>query len=219
MGEADGPECEAALRIIRHVARQLIKRDGQGYKSQEISNTVWSFATLGFGLQASSSSSDSGNEYTFLVSDDPGGDKTLVKDAMHVAIKKVKEDARRYKSQELNNFAWSMARLQCDSDHEVLEIISRQMAHPQRQVSPQDIGTTLWALATMGYDNVGVYRNIVRRVDRSKATGCKPQELSNGMCLFVFAYLLTSTSIIDCLVFYFLIRYSCLGIGDGGCCS
>eukprot|EP00980_Cylindrotheca_fusiformis_P003988 scaffold874_cov126-Cylindrotheca_fusiformis.AAC.21 len=177
-GQTNGPECDAALRIFRHVARQLISRDGEGFNSQETSNTIWSFATVGFGLQAGKTTLDSRNEYTFLVSNDAEGDCTLMKDAVQVAIKNAKLNAHRFKSQELNNFAWALARLE-QKDYEVLEIIGKQLAHPNRQVSPQDIGTTLWAFATLDYKSDEIYRNIVRRADKNRARRCKPQELSN----------------------------------------
>lgn len=194
MGQADGPECEAALRIIRHVARQFIKRGGKKekymYKSQEITNTIWSFATLGFGLTGGKTS-DTGNEYTFLVSNDPEGDQSLMEDAMQVAIRGVKQNSRKFQSQELNNVAWTMARLK-QKDDELLEIIGMQLANPKRQVTPQDIGTTLWSFATIDYFNNDVYRSLVRRVDKSKARYCKPQELSNGMFMACVPVLYTT---------------------------
>jgi hypothetical protein len=215
VGQADGPECEAASRIFRHVAREFIKREGKPakymYKSQEITNTIWSFATLGFGLTGgkTSDTGNTGNEYTFLVSDDPEGDKSLMEDAMQVAIRGVKQNSRKFQSQELNNVAWTMARLK-QKDDELLEMIGMQLANPKRQVTPQDIGTTLWSFATNDYFNDNVYRSIVRRVDKSRARFCKPQELSNGMFMACVPVMCTTVKVL----LFVLLRYSSLGFGD-----
>ena len=177
-GKLDRSESEAALKIMRHITRQFIQRDGKQYKSQEVSNTVWSLATLGFGV-TDTKPSNTGNEYTFLDSDDPLGDKQLMEETMAVAIRHIKENCRRYKSQEMNNFAWTMARLG-QRDDDLLKIMGNELINPKRRVTSQDIGTTLWSFATMEYYDADFYRSFVRRVDRNKARYTKPQELSNG---------------------------------------
>lgn len=177
-GHADGPVSSAALRIVRQCAMQLIKRDGEDYKTQEITNTVWSFATVGFGLKGGTAA-DAGNDYTFLQSDDIEGDILLMEDALKVAMKLAKQMVSKFRSQELNNLAWAMARLD-QKDEELLEMIGKELAHPKRQVQSQDIGTSLWAFASLEYYDEDIYAGIANKVDGRKAAYTKPQELSNG---------------------------------------
>jgi hypothetical protein len=182
-GHAEGSECDAALRIFRNMARELIKRGGEGYKSQEITNSIWSLATTGFGvtnIKNSDSTRLAGNDYTFLISSDVEGDQQLMEEALQVAFEYAKKNIRRFRSQELNNLAWTMARLG-QRDDELLEMIGRELINPRRKVSSQDIGTTLWSMATLEYFNADLYRQIVSRVNREKAGYCKPQELSNAL--------------------------------------
>lgn len=178
-GQTDGPECEAAMRILRHIARQLIKRDGQGYKSQEMTNSVWAFATLGFGLGGDRMSSTA-TDYTYLPSDDPKGDQLLVDEAFQVARKYAYQNARRFRSQELNNFAWTMARFG-QKDEKLLNMFAIELANPKRRVSSQDIGTSLWSFATLEYFDHDLYRAIANRVNKDRSNYCKPQELSNTL--------------------------------------
>lgn len=177
-GQADGPEGEAALRIVRQCAMQLVKRNGENYKSQEISNTIWSFATIGYGLKGGSTA-DTGNDYTFLQSNDIEGDMLLMADTVKVAISTAKQIIFRFRSQELNNLAWAMARLG-QKDEEILTMIGRELANPRRKVLAQDIGTTLWAFATLEFFDDSIYRQIVKRTNWGRASYTKPQELSNG---------------------------------------
>ena len=49
----------------------------------------------------------------------------------------------------------------------------------RRHVTSQDIGTTLWGLANLGYFDENVYRGLVSRFSPDMVRSCKPQELSN----------------------------------------
>lgn len=193
-GQADGPVSSAALRIVRQCAMQLIKRDGENYKTQEITNTVWSFATVGFGLKGGTTA-DTGNEYTFLQSDDIEGDMLLMEDTVKVAMNVAKQIISRFRSQELNNFAWAMARLG-QKDEELLAMIGNEIASPKRRVTSQDIGTTFWGLATLEFFDHTIYARMAQKVNGRRAHYTKPQELSNGRCRLEHVYPQESSEIV-----------------------
>ena len=150
-----GPAANASLRILRQVAKQLIQRQGVGYKSQELTNTIWAFATLGFGLPSSTSSAvlndNKGTDYTFLKSDDEEGDKQLMQTAVNVVIATAKNHERQlgfFRSQEINNVAWTLCRLEYPFDgggndqsniggDEFLKMIGQEMGNTRRPVTSQ----------------------------------------------------------------------------------
>jgi len=157
---------------------QLVKRNGENYKTQEITNTVWAFATIGFGLKGGTTA-DAGNDYTFLPSDDIEGDMLLMEDTVQVAISAAKQIIHRFRSQELNNLSWALARLG-QKDDEMLTMIGNHLADPKRKVTSQDIGTTLWGFATLEFFDESIYREIAKKVNGRRASNTKPQELSNS---------------------------------------
>jgi hypothetical protein len=139
--QLEGPACEGAMTIVRHVARQLVQRQGQGYKSQELTNSAWAFATLGFGLSTTNNgmadtTTHTMSDYTVLKSNDEEGDRKLMEEAIHVVIGHAKQGLRRFRSQELNNIAWTMARLG-QRDDMLLEQIGLELCNPRRSVSSQ----------------------------------------------------------------------------------
>jgi hypothetical protein len=141
-GQSEGPASDAALRIVRHVARQLVERQGEGYKSQELTNSVWAFATLGFGLIINGSSDNTLSDYTVLRSDEEEGDRILMEEAIQVVTGIAKKGLRRFRSQELNNIAWTMARLG-QRDEELLKQIGTELCNPRRVVSSQVMLATI----------------------------------------------------------------------------
>ena len=155
-GEAAGPACDAGLRIMRHAARQLIERQGEGYKTQELTNSVWAFATLGFGLGDNGvSETNISTEYTFLISDDEDGDRELMEESMQVAIGVAKQILHRFRSQEINNLAWTMARLE-QGDQELLEQMGKELCNPRRPLSSQVMFTFIYrhdAMKTSKFTN------------------------------------------------------------------
>jgi hypothetical protein len=145
------PSTQAALVILRHVAQQVTQRQALGFKTQELSNTAWAFATLGFGLSGGPLSTD----YTILVSETPQEDKETMTRAMRAILKQAKTSIRYFQSQELNNLAWTMARLlntnnnnhhhhqdngkekEEDDNTELMDMIGNQLCDPKRMVSSQ----------------------------------------------------------------------------------
>jgi hypothetical protein len=179
-GQPEGPASDAALKICRHVAEQLLKRQGQGFKSQELTNTAWAYATLGFGINSNKAPDNHISDYTVLKSDDEAGDRKLMQGAVQVVLDNAKQGLRRFRSQELNNIAWVMARLDM-GDRELLVQIGQELCNPRRSVSSQDIGTSLWSFATLEYFDKETYRRVAVRVTQDRARAAKPQELSNTL--------------------------------------
>jgi hypothetical protein len=180
--EAKGHASDAALTIVRHVCKELMRRNGEGYKSQEMTNTAWSMATLGFGISAEQSSKDCHltHSYTFLPSDDPDGDQKLMEDALMLVLKNMKENLKFFTAQELNNMSWVMARLNA-KDEELLEMIGKELSNPKRRVESQDLSTSLWSMATMEFFDDNLYRAVVSRYHSIGVRRFKPQELSNTL--------------------------------------
>lgn len=76
----DAVEDYAVVRILRWVANDIQQRVDE-YKAQELSNTVWAFATIGFGYDESSGT-NAHNDYVHVTSDSPMEDKELVYDTL-----------------------------------------------------------------------------------------------------------------------------------------
>lgn len=73
---ADADEDYAIIHILRWVATNIIQQVDK-FKPQEISNSLWAFATIGFGYDESTGLNVH-NDYNYVASDDPIGDKSLV---------------------------------------------------------------------------------------------------------------------------------------------
>ena len=168
------------LRILRHVARQLIVRANQ-FKSQELTNSLWALATLGFGVvETETAMKMTMNEYVFLKSNDMEGDKDLMTRAVDAAAKSALPRLETFREMELNNLAYALARLEKKDQPQLLEGIGKQFGHHWRQrFDGQDIGTTMWALATLEYFNADIFRTIASKVRLDQAPVYRPQELSN----------------------------------------
>jgi hypothetical protein len=178
-GQASGKLNDAALSICRHVSKQLIMRKGQGFKTQELTNMLWAFATLGFGLTMDSELADRA-DYTFLATDDLEGDSGLSQEAAAIMSEDVKTRIRKYRSQELNNLCWVTARMGLQDD-ELMGLMGEELSDPRRKVTSQDLGTTLWGMASSDFSSPGVYEAIVARWTPEMASRAKPQELSNSV--------------------------------------
>lgn len=158
---------------------------------------MWALATLGFGLTPNPDHAM--NNYLVLQSDDPTGDRKVMLKTVDTVQKAYKNQIRYAKSQEMNNIAWSLARLLEESNPEVDELLTGigvAMSNPRKRVSSQDVGMTLWSLATIGFDDIGIYRSIASRIAGIDATRCKPQELSNS-CWALATADFDSDSILD----------------------
>ena len=73
-------EDDAVVRILRWVAKN-IQQQVHEYKPQELSNTVWACATIGFGYDESSGT-NAHNDYVHVTSDSPTRDKELMYDTL-----------------------------------------------------------------------------------------------------------------------------------------
>ncbi|GKY96336.1 hypothetical protein MPSEU_000593300 [Mayamaea pseudoterrestris] len=176
---------ETAASDILRVTAQTLLEDGRivaSMKSQELANTIWGFSTLGFGLPTSSVQNNV-NNYLVISSQSPNDDAKLTSEFVDLIASSALPILHKFRSQELNNMAWSLARLVEDTSArsipELLERICREFNNPRRTVATQDIGTTLWSLATMKYFDPKLYRGILARLTPQMISDAKPQELSN----------------------------------------
>jgi len=173
-------EDQSALRILRWVAKSLNGRVND-FKPQEISNSVWAFATLGFGATTSANQLNTNNDYISLPSNQLDQDRELVAQSLQTIAINASSRLHRFRPQELNNLAWGFCRLGHHSDDMRLlfEGIGQQIVQRHYQFAPQDIGTTLWSFATVEYFDESVYKAAASELTLRKSRSFKPQELSN----------------------------------------
>lgn len=214
VGSLTDQEQAAALTILRHASGSVVRRlqQRQPFRTQELANTMWALATLGFGISSLSSNGSSPqpllNNYVVLPSDQAASDAALVQSVIEAVIPAARQLLPRFVSQELNNLTWALARLlsnsninsssssdQTSNDNNtlspglvaLLQGIGAELSDIRRSVSPQDIGTTLWGMATLGFSDMKVYRGLVSRllfIPDEFLSRCKPQEISNVLWAF-----------------------------------
>lgn len=206
-------EQQAALTILRQCLTCLVQKQAQGFRTQELTNTIWAAATLGFGLTTSSTSASWTeqyqpqqqrlNNYVILNSENPVADARLMVEAVNTVGVAALQQLPQFWSQELNNLAWALARLLSDDSNvnviaassessratvqALLRGIGLQLLDPRRAVKSQDVGTTLWALATLEFHDEKIYRGVASRLSTELAHQYKPQELSNSIWAFATA--------------------------------
>jgi len=171
-------EEDAVLRIFRVVASALEQRVDD-FKPQEIANSLWAFATVGFG--SIDTQSHPSNGYIFLKSDRHEDDKAQVAHVLDIVSASASQRMNRFRTQELNNLAWAYARLghRGKASEEVFRGIGNEILRRSHQFDPQDIGTCLWAMANMEFFDDEVYMTAASRLNRRSAKLYKPQEMSN----------------------------------------
>eukprot|EP00804_Cyclotella_cryptica_P031368 CCRYP_012184-RH/>CCRYP_012184-RH protein AED:0.21 eAED:0.21 QI:390/1/1/1/0.8/0.66/6/200/821 len=177
----DVVEDDAVVRILRWVAKNIQQRVDE-YKPQELSNTVWACATLGFGYDESSGT-NAHNDYVHVASDSPMEDKELMYDTLETIAENALSRLEKFKAQELNNLAWGFARL----GHRTLKAdklfkgIAGELSQRVHQFKPQDVGTTLWSLATVECHDSEAFRAGASRLNFQQIRLFKPQEMSNAV--------------------------------------
>ncbi len=131
-------EDQASLRILRWVAKSLIERV-EDFKPQEISNSIWAFATLGFGATTTTGQFNTNNEYISLPSEQPVFDRQLVSETLLVVARSSKMRLHRFRPQELNNLVWGYCRLgqYTDEMRMLFAGVGQEILKRRRQFSPQ----------------------------------------------------------------------------------
>eukprot|EP00956_Cyclotella_meneghiniana_P043599 scaffold278308_cov96-Cyclotella_meneghiniana.AAC.1 len=149
LSHINSTEDDAIVRILRWVAIN-IKQQVDNFKPQELSNSVWAFSTIGFGYDESSGLNQH-NDYTYVTSDAPMEDKKLVFDTLEIIAENALPRLEKFKAQELNNLAWGFARLghRTEKAYLIFQGVADQLARRVHQFKPQDVGTTMWSLATV----------------------------------------------------------------------
>jgi hypothetical protein len=177
-GTSEQEEADSkVVTILRHVAREIVGRCDD-FKSQEVSNTVWSFGTLGFGIGAETAEKRNLNDFIILKSDDYDADEALVNEVLAAVRVSVPGRIRVFKEQELNNMAHGCARLdRCEP--ELFTSIARDFARRRGRLTGQDIGATLWAFASTKFYDEDSFANLLSRLRMNDVQYWKPQEISN----------------------------------------
>lgn len=141
-------EDQSSLRILRWVAKALIDRI-EDFKPQEISNSIWAFATLGFGATTTTGQFNTNNEYISLPSDQPEFDRQLVSETLLVVAKNAKNRLNRFRPQELNNLVWGYCRLGQYSDEmtSLFKGVGQELLKRHRQFAPQ----VCWIIITFHF--------------------------------------------------------------------
>ena len=106
-------EIKATNGTLNSIATNDITRDSSMFEPQEISNALWSFNTIGFGV-ATKSSND-------VIDNDENNSLTcehypLVKSALMIVVENETRPLNDFTPQELNHLAWAHARL-TNNDH------------------------------------------------------------------------------------------------------
>ena len=115
--------------------------------------------------------------YTYLPSNDPETDRSLMEQSVNLVLGLMKENHGYYRNQELNNLSWVMARVGIKDD-EAMETIGYELLNPRRRdLKGQDISTSLWAMATVQYSNEKLYRDLARRACEIGAVNFNGQEI------------------------------------------
>eukprot|EP00986_Skeletonema_menzelii_P013287 scaffold7617_cov240-Skeletonema_menzelii.AAC.2 len=172
-------EDDGIVRILRWIAKDIMKRV-QSYKPQEISNSVWAFSTVGFGYDESCGT-NAHNDYIHVATDDPVGDKELVYETLEVIAENALSRLHNFKAQELNNLAWGFTRLghRTERTEKLLMGVAEELTKRTWQFKPQDIGTTLWSLATAECFDQDAFMAGASRLNLKHIRSFKPQEMSN----------------------------------------
>lgn len=173
-------EDESSLRILRWVGESLEERIEE-FKPQEISNSIWAFATVGFGAAKTISQVNTNSENISLPSNREAEDRDLLERVVSMVTNNASTRLHMFRPQELNNLAWGLCKLghYNGSLRALFKGIGQQILKRHRQFAPQDIGTTLWSFATVEYFDKEVYRAAASRLTLRDCRSFKPQELSN----------------------------------------
>jgi hypothetical protein len=86
-----------------------------------------------------------------------------------------------FKAQELNNLAWGFTRLghRTERTEKLLKGVAKELTERTWQFKPQDIGTTLWSLATAECFDQDAFMAGASRLNLKHIRSFKPQEMSN----------------------------------------
>lgn len=190
-------ENRSMLTIFRRVASIILSRPND-FKPQEISNTMWAFASVRFGCSMPGSVAAEldlwvGNDsqsrgggygdddnyiyYTFV---DERRDQNLIAQTMERVAQSTLPRLRSFRPQELNNLSWAYARLEHKSSavEALFRGIGNEIIRRSSSFSSQDIAMTLWSFATTEYGTAEVYKVLASEMNADSADAFKSQEFS-----------------------------------------
>ena len=182
-------ERTAALSILRSLLTIVVDRQANGFRAQELANSVWSLATIGFGISTTEQTKINHNRYIILETDRPADDFALMSAAVNTILRVAGPTLHRFKPQELNNLTWALARLlRMNKDavdrallEDLLWQVSECFSRLGGKAKGQDIGTTLWGFSQLDMKDPNLYRNVAVLVPENAALSYRPQELSNSV--------------------------------------
>ena len=122
----ESEEEKSAFQIIREISGELLRRI-DAFKPQEVSNTLWAMATIGF--------ADPESPHTILPDD-----TILLKEVFQKSAVDALPRLRRFSPQELNCMGWAYARLNAERTPEIDNLfagIEEEVKHRIRFFSPQ----------------------------------------------------------------------------------
>jgi hypothetical protein len=109
------------LQIIRSFVPHMLGKI-HNFKTQELSNALWGMATLGFGLTQLMDGTKT--YYLVLHSESPALDQGLKNESVRAIAEAAFTKLHQFKSQELNNLAWSLARLVDEETFDVKPLLN-----------------------------------------------------------------------------------------------
>ncbi|EKX45921.1 hypothetical protein GUITHDRAFT_163172 [Guillardia theta CCMP2712] len=191
----------ASSQLVKGSAGQKTRSDSTGqeeeqvpglqeFKPQEVSNILWSYATVGFssptvfkllafeilrrGLREFVPQDVANSVWAYVTV----GQST--KELLHV----VESDAERrglsaFKNQELANLIWAFAKADYPMDL-LLRLVEQDIA--SRDLSlfmPQELSNLVWAFATAGHRSEHLFLKIASEISSRGLADFKPQEIAN----------------------------------------
>lgn len=159
---------EGALCLLVARTAELLQRPvGGAWEPRQLSTAMWGLARLR--LEASGGL--------------PAGHRQLV-DALVTAAVPVAV-ARRFRTQEMANSVWALARLNHRGQHgaDLLAALADGAAAQAREFTAQGLSNTVWGMATLGFAHAGLMTAVASAV-RHKIAEFNPQEVSNTLWAF-----------------------------------
>lgn len=203
----------SVYRILKKVVL-ILSQSHALFRPQEVSITLWACATTRFGCSTSG------------VAQCEEEDALLMKETLLRVARNAVTRLRDFQPQELNNLAWSYARLlnpitaayssggevEDEADRSLKEAVTYlfrkigdEILTRKEKFAPQDISTTLWSFATIGFsfelqqamiDNNQTYPYAISKLEDIYKTAANRVRLAahefkaQGMCVMLLPYIL-----------------------------
>jgi hypothetical protein len=160
-------EIEAATLIVQEIAEEVIKRQQNGhmhnFKTQHLSNIAWALGKMSQECMSTQSENNKKiQEFT-----------KLINDTLDIIIVTSIPRLSEFKSLELNNLTWVIAKLVKKGNNAVDQLLNgirAQFSNQNRRVTLKDASATLWCFASISYFDDDLYRMICSRISFDDGT-------------------------------------------------